>query len=49
MGDTRKLPENLVGCSIQITTRSKETWIATVVEVLELRADFALVCDSGKP
>ena len=49
MGDTRKLPERLVGCSIQITTRGGETWIATVVAVLERRADFVLVRDSGKP
>lgn len=48
MGDTRKLPENLVGCSIQITTAAGMTWIATVVEVLERRADFVLVRDSGK-
>jgi len=48
MGDTRRLPERLVGCSIRITTRGGETWIATIVEVLERRADFVLVRDSGK-
>ena len=48
MGDTRKLPERLVGCSIQITMRGGETWTSTVVQVLERRADFVLVRDSGK-
>ena len=48
MGETRKLPENLAGCSIQITTGG-ETRIATVVEFLERRADFVLVLGSGRP
>ena len=48
-GDTRKLPDDLVGCSIEITTRAGESWITTVVEVLEWTADFVLVRDSGKP
>lgn len=47
MSDTHKLPKNLVGCSIQITTRNGETWIATVVVALVRRADFVLVRDSG--
>ena len=49
LGDTRKLPVDLVGCSIQITTRQGETWIATVIEIIERRDDFVLVRDSGKP
>ena len=47
-GDTRKLPENLLGCSIQITTRKGDSWISTIVEVIERREDFVLVQDSGK-
>lgn len=48
-GDTRKLPDGLVGCSIEITTRRGDSWIATVVEVIQHEADFVLVRDSGKP
>ena len=48
-GNTRKLPDDLVGCSIEITTRSGDSWIATVVEVIQHREDFILVQDSGKP
>ena len=48
-GNTGKLPERLVGGSIQITTRGGETWTATRVELFERRADFVLVRDSGKP
>ena len=36
-----------ISCSIQITRRNRETWIATLVVVLERRADFVLVRDSG--
>ena len=49
LGDTGKLPENLVGRSIQITTRRGDSWTTTVLEVIERREDFALVRDSGKP
>ena len=49
LGDTGKLPEHLVGGSIQITTRGQESWTATVVEVVQRRADFALLRDSGQP
>ena len=48
-GDTRKLPENLLGCSIEIKTRGGDTLIRTVVEVIERNADFVLVRDSGRP
>ena len=48
-GDTGKLPERLVGGSIRITTRSGETWTATVVEVLQRRAGDVLVREAGKP
>ena len=48
-GDTRKLPDDLVGCAIEVTTRKGETWISRVVEVLEWTADFVLDRDSGKP
>ena len=48
-GDTRKLPDDLVGCSIEITTQGGDSWITSVVEVLEWTANFVLVRDSGKP
>ena len=47
-GDTRKLPGNLLGCSIRITTRKGDSWISTIVEVIERREEFVLVRDSGK-
>ena len=47
-GDTRKLPDGLVGCSIEIKTRAG-ILIRTIVEVLEWTEDFVLVRDSGKP
>jgi len=48
-GDIRKLPDDLVGCSIEITTRGGDSWISTVVEVIQHEADYVLVRDSGKP
>ena len=49
LGVAGKLPENLVRCSIEITTRRRETCVATVLEVIECRDDFILVLDSGMP
>ena len=49
LGDTGKLPENLVGRSIQITTRRGDSWTTIVLELIERRENFALVRDSGKP
>ncbi len=46
--DIGKLPEILVGCSIEITSRRGNFKTATVLEVIELREDFAQNCDSGK-
>ena len=48
-GDTGKLPEDLFGCSVEIPTATGKTWTSTVVEVLERRADVALVRDTGRP
>ena len=48
-GDTRALPEDLVGCAIEVTTRRGESWVTRIVEVLEWTPDFVLVRDSGKP
>ena len=48
-GDTRKLPDDLVGCAIEVTIQGGTTGITHVVEVLEWTADFVLVRDSGKP
>lgn len=48
-GDTRALPEDLVGQVIQIETQTDGSFETTVVEVLERREDFVLVRDSGKP
>ena len=49
LGDTGKLPENLVGRSIQITTRRGDSWTTSVLEVLQHEADSVVVRDSGKP
>ena len=49
MGDTRKLPDDLVGCSIEVTTQKGGTWVTRVVEVLEWTPEFVLVRDAGKP
>ena len=48
-GDTRKLPDDLVGCAIEVTTQGGKTGITHIVEVLEWTAEFVLVRDSGKP
>ena len=48
-GDTSALPDDLVGCAIEVTTHGGKTGITHVVEVLEWTADFVLVRDSGKP
>ena len=47
-GNTRTLPADLVGRSIRITTRTGETWISTVKDVLHRDAASILVRDSGK-
>jgi len=48
-GDLRKLPENLEGATIEIMTRRGDSWLATVVEIIQKKADSILVRDSGKP
>ncbi len=45
---TGKLPEILVGCSIEFTSRRGDSWIATEVEVFQHDADSILFRDSGK-
>ena len=47
-GDTRTLPDDLVGRVIEVTTRGGETWVTRVFEVLEWTEDFVLFHDSGK-
>ena len=48
-GDTRALPDDLVGCcSIEVTTKGGDSWTTTVVEVLQWEEDFVVVRDSGK-
>ena len=47
-GDPRKLPDDLVGCAIEVTTWKGDTWITRVVEVLEWTPDSVVVRDSGK-
>ena len=47
-GNTRTLPADLGGRSIRITTRTGETWISTVKDVLHRDAAPILVRDSGK-
>ena len=49
LSDAGKLPEILVGCSIEITHRRGNFRTATVLDVIERQEDFVLVRDSGKP
>ena len=46
--DLGKLPEILIGCSIEITSRRGNFKTVTVSEVIEHREDFVQVPDSGK-
>ena len=43
-----ELRADLEGATIGIKTRRKDSWAATLLEVIELREDFILVPDSGK-
>ena len=47
-GDTRELPDDLVGRVIEVTTKGGDSWTTTVVEVLQWEEDFVVVRDSGK-
>ena len=48
-GDTRALPDDLVGRVIEVTTKGGDAWTTTVVEVLHWDDKSVLVRDSGKP
>ena len=48
-GDTRALPEDLVGQVIVIETQTDGTWQTSVLEEIERTENFVLVRDSGKP
>ena len=48
LSDTGKLPEILVGYSIEITPRRGNFKTATVLEVIERTETHVLVRDSGK-
>ena len=48
LSDTGKLPEILVGCSIEIKTKGRGSLIRTVVEILHRDTDYVLVRDSDK-
>ncbi len=48
LSDTGKLPEILVGRSIEITPRRGNCRTATVLEVIERLEDFVQASDSGK-
>ena len=48
-GDTRALPDDLVGQVIEITTQADGTFQASVLEVIERTRTHVLVRDSGKP
>ena len=48
-GDTRALPDDLVGLVIQITTKKGTSWTATVLEVLHWDGKYVLVRHTGKP
>ena len=47
-GDTRALPDGLVGLVIEITTKKGKSWMATVLEVLHWDDEYALVRHSGE-
>ncbi len=48
LSDTGKLPEILVGCSIEFTSWRGDSWITTEVEVVQHDVDSFLFRDSGK-
>ena len=48
-GSTEKLPSKLVGRQIIVKQANKESWIATVMEVIERSDNRVLVRHSGKP
>ena len=48
-GNTEKLPRKLVGRQIIVTQANKDSWMATVTEVLERSPNRVLVRHSGKP
>ena len=48
-GNTEKLPLKLAGHQIIVTQANKESWMATVKEVLERSDNHVLVRHSGKP
>ena len=48
LSDTGKLPEILVRCSIEITSRRGIFKTVTALEVIERREDFVQVRDSVK-
>ena len=45
----KKLPDDLVGCSLEVTTKGGDAWTTSVVEVLHWDDKYVLVRDSGKP
>lgn len=48
-GDTSTLPDELVGCRIVVTRSSGESWIATVLEVVERSDRHVLVRRTDPP
>ena len=48
-GDTSKLPDELVGCRIVVTRASRESWISTVLEVVERSDRHVLVRRTDPP
>ena len=48
-GDTRALPDDLVGQVIGVTTKGGDSWTTTVAEVLHWDDKYVLVRDTGKP
>ena len=48
-GDTSKLPDELVGCRIVVTRASEESWVATVLEVVERSDRHVLVRRTDPP
>ena len=49
LGDTSRLPAELVGARISVQAKNGQRWTATVTTVLNRSRDQILVTDSGRP
>ena len=49
LGDTSRLPAELVGTTITVQAKNGQSWTATVTAVVDRSRDQVLVTDSGRP